>query len=101
MKAILLGLALAAGVAAPAVADWQRQGQATGPRGNSVQSEGRGSCANGRCEWIRESERSRGGGATMSGTATRSGSGEWSASSTTTGSGGREIKREGGFQVIR
>jgi hypothetical protein len=103
MRTFILGLGLVAGVAltAPAAADWQRSGQTTGPRGNSVQSEGKGSCANGRCEWSRESQGPRGNMATTSGSATRTAPGQWSSSATTTGSGGHSAKREGTFQVIR
>ncbi len=101
MKNILLGAVLAAALAAPAAADWQRHGQATGSRGNSVQSDGKGSCSNGQCNWTRESQGSGGKSATTSGSATRTAPGQWSTSSTTTGSGGHTVKREGSFQVIR
>ncbi len=106
MRTIILGLGLAAALAtvamtAPAAADWQRQGQTTGPRGKTVQSESRGSCNNGQCNWTRESEGPRGNSATTSGSATRSAPGQWSGSSTTTGSGGQTVKREGSFQVVR
>ncbi len=106
MRTIILGLGLAAALAtvamtAPAAADWQRQGQTTGPRGKTVQSESRGSCNNGQCNWTRESEGPRGKQCHDERLGDAQRAGQWSGSSTTTGSGGQTVKREGSFQVVR
>jgi hypothetical protein len=101
MKRFLLGLAASIAMAAPAVADWKHQGSTIGPRGFTVQSQGQGSCAGGRCEWTRVSTGPKGQSASTSGSATRTAPGKWSSTATTTGPHGGTVKRQGTFQVIR